>query len=173
MIPTPESSRRREMLGALLAVPLALAACSTPPPPPPAPPPPATPKQDALRDLGFAQVDDGWHLDLGGRVIFARDDATLSSEALATIERVAKVLLGVGIDRVTVEGHADNQGGQDYNRRLSERRAEVVALALVKHGFSWSNIVRRGHGASRPIADNSSEAGRLQNRRAVLIVSSV
>lgn len=172
-LPHPQArrSQRRALLCALLAAPLALAACSTPPPPPS--PPPATPKQDALRGLGFTPADDGWHLDLGGRVVFAHDDATLSPEALATIARVAQVLLGVGIDRITVEGHTDNQGGVDYNRRLSERRAEVVAQALVTNGFAHANIVRRGHGSARPIADNNNEAGRLQNRRAVLIVSSV
>ncbi len=167
--PQARHSQRRTLLCALLAAPLALAACSTPPPPPP----PATPKQDALRGLGFTPADDGWHLDLGGRVVFAHDDATLSPDALATIARVAQVLLGVGIDRITVEGHTDNQGGPDYNRRLSERRAEVVAQALVTQGFAMANIVRRGRGSARPIADNNNDAGRLQNRRAVLIVSSV
>lgn len=164
-------SRRRTLLCALIAAPLALAACSAPPPPPP--PPPASPRQDALRSLGFTKSDDGWQLDLGGRVVFSLDDATLSPEALGTIARVAKVLLGVGITRITVEGHADNQGSPDYNRRLSERRAEVVAQALVTNGFASANILRRGHGSARPIADNANEAGRLQNRRAVLIVSSV
>ena len=165
-------SVRRVWLIALLAAPLALAACSTPPPPP-LPIPTPTPKQDALRSLGFTPADDGWHLDLGGRVVFSHDDATLSPEALATVARVATVLLGVGITRITVEGHADNQGSADYNRRLSERRAEVVAQALVTNGFAFADIVRRGHGSARPIADNASDAGRLQNRRAVLIVSSM
>lgn len=170
--PHPQTThhQRRVLLCALLAAPLVLAACGTPPAPPP---PPATPKQDALRSLGFAPADDGWHLDLGGKVVFAHDDATLSPEALATLARVAQVLLGVGVDRITVEGHTDNQGSPDYNRHLSERRAEVVAQALVTNGFALANIVRRGHGAARPIADNANEAGRLQNRRAVLIVSSM
>ncbi|CAN5904335.1 OmpA family protein [soil metagenome] len=163
--------RRRGLLCAMLVAPLAWVGCTTPPPVPAPPPPP--PKQDALRSLGFVPADEGWQLDLGGRVVFQHDDATLSAEALATLARMAQTLLSVGIDRITVEGHTDNQGSQEYNRRLSERRAEVVAQALVKHGFSMENLVRRGHGSSRPIADNSTEAGRLQNRRAVLIVSSM
>lgn len=127
----------------------------------------------ALRDLGFSETSDGWELRIDARVVFAVDNANLSADDLATLSRVAKVLLGIGIHRLTVDGHTDNQGASDYNMRLSERRAAAVVDALIVNGFAPSNIDKRAHGATRPIADNGTEEGRRQNRRAVLIVPSL
>jgi outer membrane protein OmpA-like peptidoglycan-associated protein len=129
-----------------------------------------TEQKSALNTLGFARGDDGWELDLAARVPFAIDASTLSPDVEATLARVAHVLLGVGIDGLTVEGHSDNLGSEDYNQRLSERRAEVVAEALIARGMSRQRTLRRAFGASRPIAPNSTDAGRRLNRRAVLLV---
>jgi outer membrane protein OmpA-like peptidoglycan-associated protein len=132
-----------------------------------------TARKQALGKLGFVEAADGWELNLSGRLLFALNDANLSAEGTETIEQVAKVLLGIGIDHLTVEGHADNVGTDESNMKLSERRAEVVAQALVEKGFEAANIERRAFGSQRPIADNTSEAGRAQNRRAALIVASL
>jgi len=150
-----------------IALLVALAACATPPPPgrPPA-------QQQALKKLGFVEESEGWDLNLAGRVLFGIDETTPSVEGVATLAQVAKVLLSVGIDHLVVEGHADNSGSPEHNQWLSERRAEVVAVTLSKYGFALANIQRRGYGASRPFASNDTLAGRAQNRRAVLIVSS-
>lgn len=129
-------------------------------------------QQAALQDLGFAKKDEGWELQLESRMLFAVDDARLSAKDLEAISRVAQTLLAQGIDRLIVEGHTDNTGSEAHNKMLSERRAAAVADALVERGFAPQNITRRAYGASRPIADNSTEAGRRHNRRAVLIVSS-
>jgi outer membrane protein OmpA-like peptidoglycan-associated protein len=134
---------------------------------------PVAARKQALKDLGFVEDPQGWALNLSGRVLFASNDAALSDDGTQTISRVAQVLLGIGIDRVTVEGHTDNVGSEEYNQRLSQRRAEAVAQALVRKGFASTDIVRRGFGPQRPIADNTSDAGRALNRRAVLIVSSL
>jgi outer membrane protein OmpA-like peptidoglycan-associated protein len=150
-----------------IALLVALAGCATPPPPGR----PAV-QQQALKQLGFVEDRDSWDLNLAGRVLFGVDETTPSAEGVATLAQVAKVLLSVGIDRLVVEGHADNSGSPEHNRWLSERRAEVVAVTLSKYGFALANIQRRGYGASRPFASNDTAAGRAQNRRAVLIVSS-
>ncbi len=126
----------------------------------------------ALNELGFSKKDEGWELQLESRMLFAVDDASLNAKDLEAISGVAQTLLAVGIDRLIVEGHTDNTGSETHNKLLAERRAAVVADALIKRGFAPQNIIRRAYGASRPIADNSTEAGRRHNRRAVLIVSS-
>jgi outer membrane protein OmpA-like peptidoglycan-associated protein len=86
---------------------------------------------------------------------------------------VAKTLLGIGILRISVDGHTDNQGSAALNQDLSERRAEATAQAFVAQGFKAGDITRRGFGFSRPVGDNNSEAGRQLNRRVTIIVSSL
>lgn len=165
---------RRRLVAALGAGALLLAACTTTPVAAPPPPPGLSPvQQTALRDLGFVEADANWNLDLAARVNFGVDTAAIGPDELALLTRVAQTLLGVGIDRLAVEGHTDNQGSDAYNMRLAERRAAAVADALAARGFDAANITRRAMGASRPVADNTTAAGRLLNRRAVLIVPSL
>lgn len=147
---------------------MALQGCQTPPPPPP---PGLSPEQvSALRGLGFIETDESWELDLAGQLQFDTDKDQLTEEDTATIERVAGTLLSVGINKLRVEGHADNMGPEAYNVALSLRRAETVARKFAEYGIPYENIQKRGMGVSHPIGDNKTREGRDQNRRAVIIV---
>jgi OmpA-OmpF porin, OOP family len=66
-----------------------------------------------------------------------------------------------------IEGHTDNRGGKEYNIRLSERRAASVVAYLVNLGIDKTRLGTKGYGFSRPIADNTTAAGRQKNRRIV------
>lgn len=123
-----------------------------------------------LERVGFGQTGDTWSLDLDGRLLFETDNAALTHQTRDIIERVALALKSVDIDRLTVEGHADNTGDARYNRELSLRRAASVARAFTAYGIPYEHIVVRGRGSERPIADNATAEGRAQNRRVVLIV---
>jgi outer membrane protein OmpA-like peptidoglycan-associated protein len=68
-----------------------------------------------------------------------------------------------------IEGHTDSLGTDAYNLGLSERRAKSVYDYLVSRGVSPGRLQSLGKGESQPIADNSTEAGRQQNRRVMLI----
>lgn len=163
--PQPKPLTRRAALALLSGSALLAAGCATPKPAG------RTPEQKtALGTLGFAESGDGWEFDLAARVPFGVDDAALAPDVAATLTRIARVLLGVGIDGLTVDGHSDNQGSDDYNQRLSERRAEVVAEALIARGMARERTLRRAFGASRPVSSNATEAGRRLNRRVVLLV---
>ncbi|MGA8203225.1 MAG: OmpA family protein [Woeseiaceae bacterium] len=72
---------------------------------------------------------------------------------------------------VEVAGHTDSQGAADYNEGLSERRAITVRDYLVSHGVSADRMTVKGYGEAEPIADNSTAAGRAQNRRVVLRIT--
>ena len=74
--------------------------------------------------------------------------------------------------KVSLDGHTDNIGSEQYNQRLSEKRAAAVKDYLSKHGVDGSKIETRGFGKSRPIADNSTEKGRFQNRRVEVLILS-
>jgi OOP family OmpA-OmpF porin len=66
----------------------------------------------------------------------------------------------------TVEGHTDSVGPDAYNQKLSERRASAVKQVLTnQYGVSPSRVQSIGYGKTRPVADNSTEAGRAVNRR--------
>ncbi|MEX8492362.1 OmpA family protein [Sphaerotilus sp.] len=164
---------RRGSLGAAgalaLAFALTLTGCATPPPP--APPAHFSPAQvTALRQMGFAEVTEGWELNLAGKVLFSFNDEHLDAAGSRTVHGIAETLLKEGLTSLRIEGHADNVGDADYNRRLSTRRAEVVTREFIAHGMPAARIEARGQGMGLPIADNTTEAGRAQNRRVVILV---
>lgn len=66
-----------------------------------------------------------------------------------------------------IEAHTDSIGGEDYNQKLSEKRATSVVNALVRKGVDYEALESRGYGKSQPIASNDTEEGRAQNRRVV------
>lgn len=154
-------------LWALLLAVLALTGCQS------APPKGLTPEQIAvLKREGFTPTDEGWAYDLSGRVLFGSDLDSLNGQSQAIVERIGKALLGVGIQGVRVDGHADSSGKAAYNQQLSERRAQSVAKALVGVGMQAQNIQRRGLGSTQPVADNRTSAGRTENRRVSIVVAS-
>jgi len=75
--------------------------------------------------------------------------------------------------KVSIEGHTDSRGTERYNQRLSERRAAAVKEHLLKHGVAdGARIKSAGYGKSKPIADNSTEKGRFENRRVEILILS-
>ncbi|MBA6100026.1 OmpA family protein [Pseudomonas juntendi] len=154
-------------LWAVLLAVLALTGCQS------APPKGLTPEQIAvLKREGFTPTDEGWAYDLSGKVLFGSDLDSLNSQSQAIVERIGKALLGVGIQRVRVDGHTDSSGKAAYNQELSERRAQSVAKALVGVGMQPQNIQSQGLGSRQPVADNRTSAGRTENRRVSIVVAS-
>lgn len=125
-----------------------------------------------LKREGFAPTDEGWAFDLSGKVLFGSDLDSLNGASQAIVERIGKALMGVGIQGVRVDGHADASGKAAYNQQLSERRAQSVAKALIDVGMPAQNIRTRGLGSSQPVADNRTSAGRTENRRVSIVVAS-
>jgi outer membrane protein OmpA-like peptidoglycan-associated protein len=125
-----------------------------------------------LKREGFAPTEEGWAFDLSGKVLFGSDLDSLNGQSQAIVERIGKALLGVGIQGVRVDGHADASGKAAYNQQLSERRAQSVAKALIGIGMPAQNINTRGLGSSQPVADNRTSAGRTENRRVSIVVAS-
>jgi outer membrane protein OmpA-like peptidoglycan-associated protein len=99
--------------------------------------------------------------------------ATIEFDAGSETVRAANSPLLDGIVRVAaicpgslrVAGYTDNAGAADFNMDLSRKRANAVRSALIQRGMDPRRIFAEGHGAARPVADNSTEAGRARNRR--------
>jgi outer membrane protein OmpA-like peptidoglycan-associated protein len=97
--------------------------------------------------------------------LFAVNSSTLRPGAYDELERVAKVLTQYPETAIRIAGHTDSTGSEDYNQKLSERRAEAVRNALTGMGVNPSRLTTIGYGEGKPIASNNTEAGRQQNRR--------
>jgi outer membrane protein OmpA-like peptidoglycan-associated protein len=121
-----------------------------------------------LQQQGFVLGDDGWELGISSKVLFDNDVDTLTT---ASTPRIGRALLSAGIDKLRLEGHTDSYGDAVYNQELSVRRANSVARVLIGIGMSPENVAVRGLGMTRPVADNSTAAGRMENRRVAIIVS--
>ncbi|TKJ70208.1 hypothetical protein PspCFBP13508_20805 [Pseudomonas sp. CFBP13508] len=150
----------------LLMAALTLSGCQT------APQKGLTPAQVAvLKQQGFELTDDGWEFGLSGKVLFGSDVESLNAASTEIVERIGKALLGVGIERVRIDGHTDASGKETYNQQLSLRRAKSVANVLGTVGMKPENIQLQGLGSSEPVASNDTAAGRTENRRVSIVVS--
>lgn len=103
------------------------------------------------------------------KVQFETGKATLLPASHALLDEVAKMLKdNPQVELISVEGHTDSTGSPDFNRKLSQQRAESVAKYLSSKGVKASRMEPKGFGPDRPIADNETDAGREANRRVEL-----
>ena len=104
-------------------------------------------------------------------VLFDVNQATLKPGAREKLAKVAGILLAYPDLRIRVDGYTDSTGTPEYNRDLSQRRADTVRGYLLKQGISADAVVSEGFGPEDPVATNSTAAGRQQNRRVEMVVS--
>jgi OmpA-OmpF porin, OOP family len=109
-------------------------------------------------------------LDLSGTVAiygihFDTASARLRSDSTSALETILQLIKNYPKAHWIISGHTDNQGGADYNLKLSDERAQSVVTWLVQHSISKDVLVAKGYGLTRPVADNSTESGRALNRR--------
>lgn len=133
-------------------------AAPAPPPPAPvaqaAPPPPVEKKKIILRGVNF---------DFDKSNIRA-DARPILDEAISTLNEYKQITL-------SVEGHTDSVGSDEYNEKLSLRRAKAVAEYLAKGGIDPQRMSEKGFGESKPVASNDTAEGRAQNRRVELKIT--
>jgi len=120
-----------------------------------------------LEGTGVSVVRNGDNITLNmpGNVTFATNSSDLSPAFFAVLNSVGKVLAEYEKTVVEVAGHTDSTGTDAYNQALSERRANSVSAYLRSQGVISQRLITLGLGESRPVADNSSDAGRQANRR--------
>ena len=106
-----------------------------------------------------------------GDVLFDTGRFTLRQLAREKLARLAGIVLNYPGLKLESEGHTDNVGGEAFNQKLSEQRANSVREYLISQGIPGDKITSSGKGFSMPVADNKTAAGRQQNRRVELIVS--
>ena len=122
-------------------------------------------RQMAGTGVDVVRQGDNITLNMPGNVTFGFDQSNIQSQFYPVLNNVAGTLRQYEQTVIEVAGHTDNVGTASYNQQLSERRAQAVANYLIGQGVAQQRIITVGAGMSRPIADNSTEAGRAQNRR--------
>jgi len=125
--------------------------------------------ESQMKELEARQTERGLLLTLGG-VLFEFGKADLKSGAKSQLDRVAGFLIANPDRDVVIEGHTDNVGGDDFNMRLSQARAESVRDYLSLQGVGGTRLAARGYGKTHPVASNDTDSGRAQNRRVELTI---
>ena len=96
---------------------------------------------------------------------FEFDQAYLKKDSIDILEKLLKIMKDNPGQRLEVRGHTDSTGKKEYNRKLSERRADAVIEYMVKNGISPERLNAVGFGDAKPIAPNTTLEGRRKNRR--------
>ena len=114
---------------------------------------------DVVRD------GDSLLLNMPSQVTFDVDSSAVKPEFRNTLNDVASTLVQYESTYIDVYGHTDSTGSDAYNQTLSERRAQSVSSYLTSRGVQSARLATRGFGESQPVASNTTEEGRAQNRR--------
>ena len=126
--------------------------------------------QEEMAALQAKKTDRGMVLTLGD-VLFDTGRAELKAGAFDTLDRLASFMRDNPERKLTIEGHTDSVGSDDYNIGLSKRRADAVRAALVTRSVDGGRIVTEGLGKARPVAGNDTAEGRQRNRRVEIVIS--
>lgn len=129
-----------------------------------------TRQQKRLKELNARETARGMVITLGD-VLFGTDKSQLASGGMRNVQKLGEFLKEFRQHNVMIEGFTDSTGSNDYNQKLSLRRANAVRTALIDMGVNSDRIATRGYGEMFPVANNNTAAGRQQNRRVEIIIS--
>ncbi len=113
------------------------------------------------------ELDKSGKITLDG-IYFDFNKATLKTESAKAILSTVALMQKYPDLVLSVHGHTDSKGNDDYNMKLSAKRAESVKKALIAKGIAVSRLSSKGHGETEPITSNDTDDGRAKNRRVEL-----
>jgi len=118
-----------------------------------------------LEGAQVSRVGEGIAVTFDSGILFPVDSSVLSTAARSNLGKLAESLQAETQTEVLIVGHTDSDGADAYNLQLSERRGEAASSYLSSHGVAYARLHSRGRGEAEPIASNSLEDGKRQNRR--------
>lgn len=124
-------------------------------------------KQDVTASSLFEALNRDGHIAL--YINFDTGKSVIRDDSKPIIDQIVEMMRSNPDLKIGVEGHTDNVGTSASNKTLSEARAKSVVAAIIAQGISADRLSPAGFGQDRPIADNSTEEGRAQNRRVELV----
>ena len=120
---------------------------------------------DAIPGAEVQRRDDSLLVNFQSALLFDFGSSTLQPGAYDRLRTLARTLNNYPKSDVIIKGHTDNVGAENYNQSLSEKRSDRVRTFLISEGVAPARITAIGYGESMPVAANSTESGRGQNRR--------
>ncbi|WP_320827176.1 OmpA family protein [Reinekea sp.] len=108
-----------------------------------------------------------------GNITFDVSSSAVQASFKPTLTSVAKVLKEYKDTLVTISGHTDSSGSNEFNQLLSEQRATSVANLILASGIDIERVAAIGYGENSPIADNSTANGRAENRRVEITLDAI
>ena len=126
--------------------------------------------ESTLPAADVERVGEGIAVTFASGVLFPFDSDQVLPAGRENLRQLANSLRDYPETEVLIVGHTDSQGADDYNMRLSYRRAESARQFLAGQGINASRIRVEGRGEMEPVADNSTDAGRAQNRRVEIAI---
>ncbi len=126
--------------------------------------------QRQIAELNAKSTERGLVVTLGD-VLFETAKSDLKASAIANVSKLAAFLNQYPDRTVTIEGHTDSVGDEEYNLGLSQRRANAVQQYLMSQGIASNRLTAAGKGENFPVASNETSSGRQMNRRVEVIIS--
>jgi outer membrane protein OmpA-like peptidoglycan-associated protein len=117
-----------------------------------------------VMDVPLTEIQKGESIVLRN-IFFETNEFRLKPESTQELERLVRMMRENPGIQIEISGHTDNVGSEALNQRLSENRAKAVYDFLISRGIDANRLRYAGYGMSRPIAPNTTEEGRAQNRR--------
>ncbi len=130
----------------------------------------ATEVDQELADLHATETERGLVLTLND-VVFEADQARLTDSAMRKLYSLVTLLKEHPRRQIFIEGYTDSSGSDSYNLPLSQARADAVRDFLASAGINPERITARGYGEANPVASNTNETGRRENRRVEIVVT--
>ena len=103
---------------------------------------------------------------------FDSNKSAIRKADIPVLEQLVDTLRKNPTMRIEIAAHTDSDGGDDFNQLLSQRRASSVKSYLISKGISKIQMTAKGYGEKQPVAENSTEKGKAQNRRTEIRVIS-
>jgi outer membrane protein OmpA-like peptidoglycan-associated protein len=114
---------------------------------------------DALNKNGYIALN----------ILFETGKSDIQQESLPIVDQIFELMKSDATIKISIEGHTDNVGDAASNKKLSNDRAKAVMDALIAKGIDKIRMSFVGWGQEKPVADNRSEEGRVQNRRVEIV----
>lgn len=105
---------------------------------------------------------------IGSKIFFENNSDKLKVASLSQLDELSKILYKYDGATLTIEGHTDSVGKDDFNMTLSQKRSESVRQYLIGKGISDARLISVGYGETKPIATNNTTLGKAKNRRVEL-----